>query len=298
MNRMRPVDADNLDKITIDHLLPEVCEVRIGMVNYINTAPIYETWKKYPLQPGWHVLEAPPSTLNKLLAQGELDLGFVSCYEYARNPEKYEILPDLSISASGPVGSVFLFSRKKVGTARFLKVLLSSQSETSVALVKIILEEFYNQRPDYFVGVIDDARQDGCDGVLAIGDDALRLKKAGIYDYCLDLGEVWTQQTGLPFVFAVCAVRREFVEKEAELLEKVYHKLLRCREEGCAELMGICKIAAPRIPMNIHDCYHYLKGIEYDLGQKKVDALIEFFTHLIQRQEVEANALPLKFVKI
>lgn len=296
MNRMRPADTGEWDKITIDHMRPEVCEVRIGMVNYINTAPIYETWKKYPLQAGWHVLEAPPSTLNKLLAQGELDLGFVSCYEYARSPEEYKILPDLSISASGPVGSVFLFSRKRVGTASFEKVLLSSQSETSVALVKIILEEFYNQRPDYVVGYIDDVRSD-CDGVLAIGDDALRLKKAGIYDYCLDLGEVWTQQTGLPFVFAVCAVRQEFVDKEPELLEKVYRKLLRCREEGCAELLSICKIAAPRIPMNVHDCYQYLRGIEYDLGPKKVDALGEFFTHLIQRREVGPGALPLKFVK-
>lgn len=298
MNRMRPVDTGDLKKITIDHELHEVCEVRIGMVNYINTAPIYEPWKKYPLHPGWHVLEAPPSTLNKLLAQGELDLGFVSCYEYARSPEKYKILPDLSISASGPVGSVFLFSRQEAGSAIFKKVLLSSQSETSVALVKIILEEFYRHQPEYVVGGIDDVRQDGCDGILAIGDDALRLKKSGIYDHCLDLGEVWAQQTGLPFVFAVCAVRRDFVENQPELLERVYRQLLRCREEGCAELMRVCKIAAPRIPMNIHDCYHYLQGIEYDLSQKKIDALGEFFTHLIQRKEVDPAALPLKFVDI
>lgn len=298
MNRMRPIDTSDLQNVTIDCMRPEVCEVRIGMVNYINTAPIYETWKKYPLQPGWHVLEAPPSTLNKLLAQGELDLGFVSCYEYARSPEIYKILPDLSISASGPVGSVFLFSRKKVGTAELEKVLLSSQSETSVALVKIILEEFYNLNPEYVVGAIDDVNHDQCDGVLAIGDDALRLKKERRYSHCLDLGEVWSQQTGLPFVFAVCAVRREFIEKEPELLEKVYRKLLRCREEGCAELMGICKIAAPRIPMNVHDCYQYLKGIEYDLGERKEEALAEFFTHLIQRKEVRPGALPLKFVKL
>ncbi len=84
--------------------------VRIGMVNYINTAPIYEQWKESVINPEWLITEAPPSALNYLLAQDKLDLGLVSSYEYAVRPEKYRILSDLSISATGPVGSVFLFS--------------------------------------------------------------------------------------------------------------------------------------------------------------------------------------------
>ncbi|NIA05506.1 MAG: ABC transporter substrate-binding protein, partial [Proteobacteria bacterium] len=76
---------------------------RIGMVNYINTAPIYEVWKATINRPDWQVTEAPPSVLNRLLAADELDLGFVSSYEYAARPAKYRILADLSISATGPV---------------------------------------------------------------------------------------------------------------------------------------------------------------------------------------------------
>ena len=67
-------------------------KVRIGMVNYINTAPIYEEWKKSSIDPEWIVTEAPPSTLNYLLAEDRLDLGLVSSYEYAVHPEKYRIL--------------------------------------------------------------------------------------------------------------------------------------------------------------------------------------------------------------
>jgi chorismate dehydratase len=61
---------------------------RIGMVNYINTAPIYETWKKQGAQPaGWQMVEAPPVTLNRMLAAGDLDLGLVSSHEYCIRPE-------------------------------------------------------------------------------------------------------------------------------------------------------------------------------------------------------------------
>ena len=83
---------------------------RIGMVEYINTAPIYEVWKALSIPEEWVVTTAPPSTLNRMLAADELDIGMVSCFEYAARPDKYRILADLSISANGPVGSVFLFS--------------------------------------------------------------------------------------------------------------------------------------------------------------------------------------------
>jgi chorismate dehydratase len=40
-------------------------------------------------------------------------------------------------------------------------------------------------------------------------------------------------------------------------------------------------------------CYRYLRGIEYDLGSEKQEALRRFFEYLIKRGEVPASALPL-----
>ena len=83
---------------------------RIGMVNFINTAPFYEVWRRTVHRPEWQVTEATPAVLNGKLYAGELDLGFFSSHEYAVHPASYKILGDLSISASGPVGSVLLLS--------------------------------------------------------------------------------------------------------------------------------------------------------------------------------------------
>ncbi len=266
---------------------------RIGMVNFINTAPIYETWKGREHPADWNVVEAPPSTLNRMLAEGELDLGFVSSYEYCIRPEQYRILSDLSISANGSVGSVILFSRVQPGLLGNHTVLLSGQSETSISLVKIILEEFFHVKPAYEVGDVNGEKAQYAGGVLAIGDQALRLVASDEFPYKLDLAEVWCQHLDLPFVFAVCAARDEFCRSSPETVAAIHREFLHCRTAGRAQLESICASVAPRIPMHPDECYVYLRAIEHDLGKRKQLALETFFNYLIQRKEASPLSVPL-----
>lgn len=269
---------------------------RIGMVNYINTAPLYEVWKQTVRRADWQVTEAPPTVLNRMLHGNELDLGFVSSQEYALHPGEYRILSDLSISATGTVGSVFLFSNVPFARLGEGLVVLSSQSQTSVSLVKIILEEFYRITPRYRVSMSSKKEEEleKPAAVLAIGDEALRLSAGGEYPYRLDLGEAWQAQTGLPFVFAVWAVREEFCQKSPEIVLAIHQELLRCLREGKERLSEISALVAGRVPMDADACYRYLQGIEYDLSNEKQEALTRFFEYLVSRGEVPATALPLK----
>ncbi len=269
---------------------------RIGMVNYINTAPIYEIWKEEISEPDWQVIEAPPSRLNRMLADDALDLGFVSSIEYAARPNRYQILADLSISATGPVGSVFLFSTIAPEELGGKPVLLSGQSDTSVCLLRIILEEFFSIQPDYFRGEIFARRPNEPDpaAVLAIGDEALRLRVGQKYPIQLDLGQVWHENTALPFVFAVFAVREKYLQDKTEEVRRIHQALLTCRNRGLGRLPEICERVAPRIPMKMDVCSSYLQAIEYDLQDMKQQALERFFTLLIKRGEAESRALPLK----
>lgn len=273
----------------------ETPTARIGMVSYINVAPIYESWKASVHRNDWQVIEAPPAVLNRKLASGEVDLGFVSSYEYGTRPDRYRILSGLSISANGPVGSVFLFSHLPMDQLDNARVLLSAQSETSVSLVKIILEEYYKVHPQYETGDVLSAKHRDFQAVLAIGDDALRLVDSSVYLYQFDLGDIWKRETGLPFVFSVCAVREEFWAEHPEILAEIHRELLRCRDEGKgANLRSICAMTAPRIPMTEKRCFEYLSAIEYDLGSQKRKALEIFFEHLIRRGDIPKNAVPLR----
>jgi chorismate dehydratase len=272
---------------------------RIGMVNYINTAPIYEIWKERSLPPDWQVIEGQPSQLNTLLAEDLIDMGFVSSYAYAAHPERYQILADLSISATGPVGSVFLFSRLQPEALDGRLVLLSGQSDTAVRLIKIILEEFYRVNPRYSVGEVygPSGWAEGVSGVLAIGDDALRLKAEGRYPVQLDLGEIWHRVTGLPFVFSVCAAREAFLAEQPDTARAIRQTLVDCREQGILRMAEICGKVARRIPMDCDACSHYLMGIEHDLSPMKILALQRFFQYLIDRGEAPAETLPLKIFR-
>jgi len=270
-------------------------KVRIGMVNYINTAPIYEVWKDTIDDDRFEVIEEPPLVLNRMLASSSIDLGFVSSYEYCRRPEEYRILRDLSISSTGPVGSVFLFAHVPLEQLDKQLVLLSNQSETSVCLVKIILEEHYGLQPQYIIGGVNGELSSSCQAVLAIGDDALRLVTSGKYAYQYDLGEMWHGRTGLPFVFSVCVVRQSFCREHGALVREVWENLISCRHQGREQMYTICERVAPRIPLDLDKCYSYLQALEHDLGEKKCLALEKFFGFLVARGEASELSLPLKF---
>jgi len=267
--------------------------VRIGMVNFINTAALYEVWKETVHNPAWQVVEAAPAELNHMLARGELDLGIVSSHEYADHPGLYQILPGLSISSTGAVGSVFLFSRFAPEELDGKRVCLSSQSKTSNGLIKIIFEDFYDVRPVYCLAG-DGAETSDCQAVLAIGDQALRMKGEAGFPYVLDLGDVWQRRTTLPFVFAVWAVSERFVARRSACLREIHRQLVRCAQEGRDRLPEISSRVAPRIPMAPQDCRRYLQGIEFDLGPDKLRGLEAFYQYLIRRGEAMPQALPVK----
>lgn len=265
------------------------------MVNFINTAPLYEVWKETVNRPDWQVVEAAPSRLNKLLYDGTLDLGFVSSQEYAVHPDKYKILSGLSISATGAVGSVYLFSHKPLEQLDDELVQLSQQSQTSNSLIKIILEKFYNVQPLYCMEDDNELPED-IKTVLAIGDRALRLKKSGTYKYVMDLSQSWYEFTGLGFVFAVWAVRDEFYKHNFECVKEIHRELSRCVAEGTRNLTAISNKVAPRIPMAADLCKEYLQQIEYDLSDEKIKSLELFYQYLIERGEADSRALPLKII--
>ena len=273
---------------------------RIGMVNFINTAPCYEVWKKTVHRPEWQVIEATPSELNMYLYGNRLDLGLISSHEYAIHPSSYRILGDLSISASGSVGSVFLFSHEPPEDLSNRYVQLSPQSQTSNSLIQIILEEFYKVTPRYQFHDFKTSRsilKQGAEisAVLAIGDEALRMAKKNEYPFRMDLSEIWQRHTGLPFVFAVWAVREDFCSEDPDSVVAIHRELQRCTREGREKLQEMSELVCSRIPMSPKECYDYLKGIEYDLGEEKKKALNVFYDFLIKRGEASAITLPIRY---
>ena len=114
-------------------------------------------------------------------------------------------LPDISIASRGPVLSVTLFSRVPWSAIR--TVALDEGSRTSAALAQVLLRKRHGVAPAVVPLPLDRTAEDvAADAVLLIGDRAMRACLPG-FAHAYDLGQEWHDWTGLPFVYAVWAVR-------------------------------------------------------------------------------------------
>ncbi len=261
--------------------------LNLGMVNFINTAPLYIPWAEKGKLQGWKVIEDHPAALNDMLHQGRLDAGLVSSYAYGEGYPSYLLLPGLSISASGPVGSVLLISKERPEKLTGKRVGLTRQSATSTRLLYIILEDFWGIKPEYVSHARYEWLEKGeCSAYMAIGDEALRLRSRCSHLHILDLAEIWLKETGLPFVFALWAIRKEAFYESPALFRHLQRHLLECLETGLKRLEEISAVAAPKIPMGKEECMAYLKGIDMGLGLEHQKGLNLFFSMLYKRGDL------------
>ncbi|MDB5311533.1 MAG: hypothetical protein JWO38_5735 [Gemmataceae bacterium] len=240
--------------------------IRVGAVNYLNTKPLIERLTEFA--PTVALSLALPSRLADQLAAGELDVGLIPVVEYFRGAN-YSFVPGVAIASRGPVLSVTLFSRVPWGQIR--SVALDEGSRTSAALTQILLRKRYAVHPTFTPLPIDTPADDlATDAVLLIGDRAMRACLPG-YQYAYDLGQEWTDWTGLPFVYAVWAVRGGVVLGE---VEPAFH---RAKEYGLAHAGAIAQREAGPLGLDPGYCRRYLTNIiRYDLGPQESAGLRRF----------------------
>jgi chorismate dehydratase len=246
-----------------------VQKLRIGRFSYSNLFPIFYMLEKEADCSAYEFIEGVPSYLNGEIREGRIDVSPSSSIEYLRNTDRYDLIEGHSVSSSGPVGSIFLFSKKPIGALGNMTVFTSSQSETSVALIRIILKKFvriecsFMPTSEPIEKVI--GRGEAC---MLIGDDALResLKWPGLQIY--DIGELWYQYTGLPSVFALWIARKDCSGAKRELINGFIRDLDRAKAAALRNLTTVAGASPLRGFLSERDLISYWKGISYDLGEE------------------------------
>lgn len=173
-------------------------KIRVGAVSYLNTKPLIYGFEKGKMQDEVELVIDYPANIASHLVNDRIDIGLVPVAVIPSLKEQY-IISDYCIACDGEVASVCLFS--DVPLAEIKTILLDYQSRTSVALLKILLQEHWNISPELIAASENYEQQiAGATAGLVIGDRALsqRAKAKHIYD----LGTAWKEMTGLPFVFA------------------------------------------------------------------------------------------------
>src|SRR4051812_25071045 len=197
---------------------------RVGHIQFLNCLPIYWGLMRSGALLDVDLHKDTPDRLNAALVAGDLDIGPISLVEYLRHAGDLLLLPDLAVGSDGPVLSVNLVSTRPLPELDGRRVALGSTSRTGVLLAQMLLAERYGAEPSYFRCPPDLAQMlmEADAGVL-IGDPALRAthEAPGRGLRVVDLAEEWRDWTGLPMVFAVWAVRREFAAAHPGTVKEV-----------------------------------------------------------------------------
>ncbi len=271
--------------------------LRIGEISYLNCTPLFETLRGNFQDSGYSFVSGHPSDLNAKLRSGGIDICPSSSIEYARNPELYLILPELSISSIGPVWSVLLFSKLPIESLNGASIALTSESETSVALLKILLSQRYGFTNNYYraegsgVNLLF-----GKDALLLIGDKALKSAVANSEGHVYDLGELWYEFTGLPFVFALWLLREDALRRSPEAVKLIHERVVASKLKAVESFAEIATTLKQNEWTNSGFLINYWKIISYDLTDSHAEGLKLFYSYAAKTGLIEREP-PLRMLE-
>jgi chorismate dehydratase len=272
--------------------------VRVGHIEFLNCYPLYHGLQRrgilahdrrvdQPGSPGIELLSGVPTELNRWLVQGHIDLGPISSIAYARDHRRLLLSRHLSISSLGAVDSIQLVSRRPLSHIK--RVALTTQSATSVSLLKTILKLRFGQEIAYgdLEGAVSQALEE-YDAVLLIGDQGLEaLYFPQAETTCHDLGRLWQQWTGLPMVYAVWAAREDFARTNGSELMAVERELVACMDYGRERLPEVVDSALGRFRLDRAGLTRYFASLRYGFGEKYRHGLRRFFELAHEAGELE-----------
>jgi chorismate dehydratase len=264
--------------------------VNIGRIQYINVNPVYYEFENQPLPAGMKLVSEPPAILNQMLKEGALDISSVSASAFARNADDWVMLPDLSIACFGKVMSVLLVSRYEFTDLHEKTVFLTDESATAVDLVKLLFA-MQEVRPEFERRRVKSPEDltDMAGAGLVIGDAALKHNWHEHYAHVWDLCEMWNDQTGLPFVFAVWAVRKTFAKEHSALVRQVAEMLQHSKAAGLADIDHVAEISANRLGIDLAVSKIYFKSMYYHLSEPEVHCLKTFFKGIYDHRIIDRH---------
>jgi chorismate dehydratase len=251
----------------------------VGHIQFLNCLPIYWGLMRSGALLDLDLYKDTPDQLSNALVAGQLDIGPISLVEYLRHADRLLLLPDLAVGSDGPVLSVNVISTRPLDQLDGGRVALGSTSRTGVLLTRMLLAQRYGVTPTYFHCPPDVTEMLlEADAAVVIGDVALRALYEAPHRGLIvtDLGQAWREWTGLPMVFAVWGVRREFAAAHPGLVKDVHEAFLRSRDLCLSELDEAAEAAARWEPFDASTLAAYFRALDFSLGDRQVTGLREF----------------------
>jgi aminodeoxyfutalosine synthase len=265
-------------------LYPKPEQAIVSKMPYLNSLPFYNAFPQYSND----IKLAPlaPRVFGQLAEQGSVAAGPMSLRDFVNLSDDFERL-DYGVAVKGKANSVLLFSKYDWKELAGKKIAITSETSTSVELLRILLEKRF--------GIIDYSfdrtnmshkTYSTYDAVLLIGDAALKAAHSGGisgFDKVFDLAEEWCSWKQMPFVFATWAIRKGTGEAAKNDIIASLERSLAHADYG-----ALGRIHGATLGMTEGNVRDYLKQFRYRFSIDEHAAMAEFE---MEYESLQSNAV-------
>jgi 5,8-dihydroxy-2-naphthoate synthase len=228
-----------------------------------------------------HVLE-DINTLSEWALEGRLETTAMSLASYPLVQDKYVLLPHGASMGHG-YGPVVVCRRAlSRDELRETETVVPGERTTAFLTLKLYLDGSFPYRVLPFDEILDEVKDGRAPAGLLIHEGQLTYEREGLQK-CVDLGEWWLLETGLPLPLGVNVARRDLGPERLRELSEVLRESIRAGLEHREEAMRYALRFGRGLDLGLADRFvgMYVNELTEDYGDEGEQAVRE----LLRRAE-------------
>jgi len=215
-------------------------------------------------------------TLNEWALEARLDVTAISLATYPLVQDRYVLLPHGASMGSG-YGPVVVAQRElSLSELRDVEIAIPGRNTTAYLVLHMALGDDLRCRELPFDQIIDEVKDGRVDAGLLIHEGQLTYPSSGLQK-CLDLGEWWLLETGLPLPLGVNVARRALGPEVLPRLSEVLHGSIEAGLANRMQAMAYALLFGRGIDVNLADRFvgMYVNDLTRDFGDEGRQAVEE-----------------------
>jgi 1,4-dihydroxy-6-naphthoate synthase len=215
-------------------------------------------------------------TLNEWALEGRLDVTAISLAAYPLVQDRYVLLPHGASMGSGYGPVVVAREPISLRDLRHAEIVIPGRNTTAFLVLRMALGDDLRCRDLPFDQIIDEVKAGRADAGLVIHEGQLTYASSGLAK-CLDLGEWWLLETGLPLPLGVNVARRELGPEVLPRLSEVLRGSIEAGLANRMEAMAFALQFGRGIDVNLADRFvgMYVNDLTRDFGDEGRQAIEE-----------------------
>jgi 1,4-dihydroxy-6-naphthoate synthase len=234
-----------------------------------------------------HVLQ-DIQTLNEWALEGRLEVTAISLHSYPFVQDRYVLLPHGASMGSGYGPIVVAPEPLSRDELRSTEIAVPGTMTTAFLVLKMVLGGDFSHHVVPFDEILDEVLSGRAAAGLLIHEGQLTYEAQGLQK-CVDLGEWWLLETGLPLPLGVNVARRDLGDEALRELSAVLRESIQAGLDNRSEAMQYALQFGRGLDTDLADRFvgMYVNELTCDYGDEGRQAVQE----LLRRAE-RAGAFP------